>query len=142
MTDFDTDTRTLSTKHGTLWLQKTLAIPLALLSLCLLTAGVGMLMPIIQGDSRALVPLLAVVAVGYTCGALATSLFFGRGVPKWFMRAFYLSTIIGIALFIGLDIRNYFNGGQIDLVADLLFFGTGIYFGVTARQGFWNPIGK
>jgi hypothetical protein len=142
MSDFDTDTRTLSTKHGTLWLQTTLAIPFALLTLCLLIAGMVMLMSLIQGDLRVLVPLLGVVTVGYASGALATSLYFGRGVPKWFMRAFWLSTIIGIAFLIGLDIRNYFNGGQIDLVADLLLFGTGIYFGVTARQMFWKPIGK
>lgn len=101
-----------------------------------------MLMALILGDSRVLVPLLAVVAVGYATGALANSLFCGRGVPKWFMRAFYLSTIIGIALFIGLEIRNYLNGVPINLAADLLLLGTVMYFGVAARQGFWNPIGK
>jgi hypothetical protein len=144
MSDFDTNCQTLSTNQsgGTLWLQRILATPFALLTLCLVIAGMSLLMSLIQGDLRDLVPLLGVVAVGYASGALATSLYCGRGVPKWFMRAIYLSTIIGTAFFLGLEIRNYLKGGPIHLDTDLLLFGTVIYFGVTARQAFWNPIGK
>ena len=100
ISDFDTNCHTLSTNQsgGTLWLQRILAAPFALLSLYLVIAGMSLLMSLIQGDLRVLVPLLGVVAVGYASGALATSLCCGRGVPKWFMRAFYMSLIILIVL--------------------------------------------
>ncbi|MEI7460353.1 MAG: hypothetical protein WCK15_13155 [Pirellula sp.] len=140
MSDFDTDTRTLSTKHGTLWLQTTLAIPFALLALCLLIAGMSLLMSLIQGDLRVLVPFLGVVAVGYASGALATSLYCGHGVPLWIMRAFGLSGVIGIAFLLGLAIRDYLNG-VIDL-GEVLMFVPAIYLCVSSRQIFWKPIGK
>jgi hypothetical protein len=100
-----------------------------------------MLMSLIQGDLRVLVPLLGVVTVGYASGALATSLYFGHGVPKWFMRAFWLSGVIGIAFLLGLAIRDYLNGVPIDL-AEVLQFVPAIYLCVSARQMFWKPIGK
>lgn len=142
MSDFDTNCQTLSTNQsvGTLWLQRVLAAPFALLSLCLVIAGMAMLMSLIQGDLRALVPLLGVVAVGYASGALATSLYFGHGVPLWIMRAFGLSGVIGIAFLVGLAIRDYLNG-VIDL-GEVLMFVPAIYLCVSERQMFWKPIGK
>ena len=144
MSDFDTNCQTLSTNQsgGTLWLQRILAAPFALLSLYLVIAGMSLLMSLIQGDLRVLVPLLGVVAVGYASGALATSLCCGRGVPKWFMRAFYMSLIILIVLPTGLAIRDYLIGVPIDLAEVLLIFVPAISFGVSTRQTFWNPIGK
>ena len=129
MSDFDTNCQTLSTNQsgGTLWLQRILAAPFALLSLYLVIAGMSLLMSLIQGDLRVLVPLLGVV---------------GRGVPKWFMRAFYMSLIILIVLPTGLAIRDYLNGVPIDLAEVLLIFVPAISFGVSTRQTFWNPIGK
>jgi hypothetical protein len=144
MSEFDADHQRLSTIQGgnVLWLQRTLATPFALLSLCLLIAGVSMLMSLFQGDLRVLFPLLVVVAVTYASGTLAISLYGGRGVPLWFLRAFWLSSMIGIAFLFGLEIRNYLNGVPIDLASNLLLYGTAIYFGVSSRQMFWNPIGK
>ena len=144
MSDFDADRQPLSTHQSgdSLWLQRILATPFALLTLCLLIAGMSLLMSLIQGDLRVLVPLLGVVAVGYASGALATSLYCGRGVPKWFMRAFYLSLIILIVLPTGLAIRDYLKGVPIDLAEVLLMFVPAIYFCVSTRQTFWNPIGK
>jgi hypothetical protein len=101
----------------------------------------SLLMSLIQGDLRVLVPLLGVVAVGYASGALATSLYCGRGVPKWFMRAFYMSLIILIVLPTGLAIRDHLKGVPIDL-AEVLMFVPAIYFCVSTRKTFWNPIGK
>lgn len=144
MSNFDTNCQTLSTNQsgGTLWLQRILAAPFALLTLGLLLAGMGLLIELIQGDLRVLVPLLGVVAVGYASGALATSLYCGRGVPRWFMRAFYMSLIILIVLPTGLAIRDYLKGVPIDLAEVLLMFVPAIYFCVSARQTFWNPVGK
>ena len=101
-----------------------------------------MLMSLFQGNFRVLFPLLPVVSVSYASGALATSLYGGRGVPWWFLRAFRLSSMIGIAFLFSLEIRNFPKGVPIDLVSDLLMFGTATYFWIFSRQIFWNPISK
>jgi hypothetical protein len=126
------------TRGGSLRLQRTLATILAIPALFFLLAGLVMAADIICGEFKMLLPLLAVTAITYSVGALSLSLFRGRGVPAWFLRAFWMTITTGSVYLTTSELWKFFKGEQVDLVVCLLVCGMTIYFSISTFKSFWT----
>ena len=127
------------TPTRSLRLQRILATILAILTLCLLVAGLVMAADIIRGDLKILKLLLVVAAIAFSCGAVSYSLFRGRGVPSWFLRSLWTMMAAGCVYVCISEIWKLLRGEHIDFAANILFFGTSIYCCISTFKMFWTP---
>ena len=65
--------------------QRILATMLAIPTLILLMAGLGMAAEIIRGDLKLLKALPVISPIAFSSGALSYSFYRGRGLPSWFL---------------------------------------------------------
>lgn len=79
------DTR--RTVRTSVFLQRLLAVPLAIGSMCFALAVIGLFCEALDGRWRALIAIPIVAAVATALGSVSLSLFRGFGVPSWFMKA-------------------------------------------------------
>jgi len=127
------------TPTRSLRLQRILATILAILTVCLLVAGLVMAADIIRGDLKILKLLLVVAAIAFGCGAVSYSLFRGRGVPSWFLRSLWTMMAAGCIYVCISEIWKLLRGEHIDFAANILLFGTSIYCCISTFKMFWTP---
>ncbi len=120
-------------------LQRILAIPFILVTLCFAIAGLGMLSHILQGNLKEFVPFVGLVAVGSVTGFLAQTLMLGRGLPLWFMRAIWLCMAIGL---ISVLIVTLVNGAQGNANGVLLAVGWGSWALYSTFKAFWYRVSR
>lgn len=117
--------------------QRSIATILAAPTLCLLIAGLVMGTEIIRGDFKNVQLFLVVAAFCFCCVAVSYSLFRGRGVPSWFLRALWIMSIAGVVYLAIPEMSKYLAGERVDLAGNLLVFGVLVYFCFSTFRDFW-----
>lgn len=125
------------THGGSLGQQRTLATVLAVPAFCLLVAGLVMAADIIGGELKMLKAFPVVAAIAFAGCGLSYSLFRGRGVPSWCLRAVWTSIPAGIAYFAISETWKLGRGEAGDLAGVLLVSGMAIYFCISTFKVFW-----
>jgi hypothetical protein len=92
---------------------------------------------IILGDFERLPLLLVFAGIAFIFGALSYSLFRGRGVPSWFLRALCIMMFAGVVYLTISQISKYLAGERVELARDLLVFGALVYLCFSTFRDFW-----
>ena len=97
----DAIVETRRTVRTAVFLQRMLAVPLAIGSMLFVIAVIGLFIEALDGGWRALIAIPVVAAVATALGSVSLSLFRGFGVPSWFMKACLAAGICGYIYMLG-----------------------------------------
>ena len=125
------------TSRVSLRVQRSLETMLVIPTLIFLMAVLLVAGDVILGDFKKLTLLSVVAGIAFSCSALSFSLFHGRGVPSWFLRALWILCVAGVVYLTITELSKYVAGDRIDLAGDLLVLGVLVYFCFSTYRDFW-----
>jgi hypothetical protein len=116
--------------------QRILATILAIPTLILLMAGLGMAAEIIRGDLKLLKSLPAIAPIAFSSGALSYSFYRGRGLPSWFLPWIWTMMTAAVVWATISTIWKSLRDGNVDF-GTLFACGLPIVMCIYAFKAFW-----
>jgi hypothetical protein len=131
---------TRRTVRTAVFLQRLLAVSLAIGSMLFVLAVIVLVGEALDGHWRALIAIPVVAAVATALGSVSLSLFRGFGVPSWFMKACLAAGVCGYIFMLGFCGWLCFFAGKPEVgAASLVMLLSSLIPFVLSRQASRSP---